>query len=76
MCARLVAAIAAEVPAEVGRWDEAWRMTAATDRQFMDALATWEADESAENVAKLRAAFDAHVETWRTVAELWRNRHG
>ena len=74
MCGRLAAAVAAVVAGGVGRWDEAWTLTAATDRRFMAALRKWEADETTGTTAELRAAFDAHVEAWKQVSLLWKRR--
>lgn len=74
MAARLAAAVAAVVPAELGRWPEAWERTAETDARFMRALRRWEERQDRGTSAALRAAFDAHVEAWKRTAELWRKR--
>ena len=72
MTARLCGAVAAVCPPGVGRWEEAWTLTAPTDRAFMAALRKWEQDENPGTVAALKAAFDAHVNAWKKVVELWR----
>lgn len=69
---RMCSAITAIAPPGVGRWPEAWKLTAEADRRWIRALKKWEQNENAETTAELRVAFDAFLEAWKAVVVEWR----
>lgn len=71
LCALLSEQIARTAPAGIGRWAPAWEMVEAPSKRFLDALDRWEQTGAAEEVARVRGAYDAVVQAWEDAARLF-----
>ncbi len=69
VCKRLTRDVDAIAPPGIGKWDRAWQMTAAADRDFRVALAAWEATGTEANRLRVRDAYDAVLDAWREAAQ-------
>ncbi|MCH8479695.1 MAG: hypothetical protein LAT56_17415 [Wenzhouxiangella sp.] len=74
ICERLSRRIGEVVPAELGRWDEAWDIVRGPSNVFLDALTAYLEHDTPESRAAIQHAADELVRAWRRAGEVWEAR--
>jgi len=68
LCRRLAADVASIAPPGLGAWERTWEMVAPVDAEFMMRLTAWEAAPSEPARLRVRDAYRAVLEAWRSAA--------
>lgn len=71
LCAHLAEEIATIAPPGIGNWDEAWRIVAQADAEFMVDLFEWERSGDDAVQVRVREGYDRVLDAWQKAVAAW-----
>lgn len=74
ICRRLATDVAKLTPPGIGRWRRTWEIVSHADSEFLAALSTWEAAPSRAAAARVREAYAAVLDAWRSAVAAFERR--
>jgi hypothetical protein len=70
---KVIRRIGEVTPTGLGGWEDAWKLVEKPSDAFLDALSTWEREDTPTTRKTLQEAADGLVKAWRKAGETWKS---